>query len=103
MKILYLNIKKIWFDLMINQKKNIEYRKNTAWIQSRLINKHYDYIKFINGYGNNKPYFICKFLNYEISKKNYIVSIDKHKISVQNGDFLIYLGSIIETGNLDKI
>jgi len=100
MKILHLSVKKIWFDLMICQKKTIEYRKCSQWIKSRILNKDYDYIKFINGYGKNKPYFICDFLRYEISNKNYSVFFGENKVEVNRGDFLIYLGKINEKGNI---
>ena len=99
-KTIPLSVKKIWFDLMLSQKKTIEYRKCSQWIKSRLLNKDYDYVKFINGYGNDRPYFICEFLRYEISNKNYSVFFDENKVDVSKGDYLIHLGKIIKKGNI---
>tara|TARA_Y100001978_G_C23450959_1_gene317673 strand:- start:238 stop:540 length:303 start_codon:yes stop_codon:yes gene_type:complete len=97
---LHLTLKKVWFNLMISGKKKIEYRKSSLWIQKRLLNKKYDYIKFVNGYGNDKPYFICKYKGYQISKENKKIEIDGNPIEIKKGDYLIHLGSIIEKGNL---
>ena len=48
--ILKLTLKKKWFDLMIVGKKNKEFRKPSKWIDSRLIGKSYNFVKFTNGY-----------------------------------------------------
>ena len=97
---LHLTLKKIWFDLMISGKKQIEYRRPSKWIEKRIINKNYDFIKFVNGYGNDKPYFICKYDGYTNSNKDNEVIIEGNPIKINKGDFLIKLGDVIETGNL---
>ena len=56
---LKLTLKKEWFLLMLSGKKKQEYRKPSRWIESRIADKSYQFIKFTNGYGSDKPYFIC--------------------------------------------
>ena len=85
---------------MISGKKQIEYRRPSKWIEKRIINKNYDFIKFVNGYGNDKPYFICKYDGYTNSNKDNEVIIEGNPIKINKGDFLIKLGDVIETGNL---
>lgn len=106
--VLYLSLKKKPFDVMITGEKNEEFRKRSTWIMSRLYDnagkqKHYDYIKFVNGYGNDKPYFICK---YEGVFECYM-KVAKHSYSnglivdgINKGDFIILCGEIIERGNV---
>ena len=85
---------------MISGKKQIEYRRPSKWIEKRIINKNYDFIKFVNGYGNDKPYFICKYDGYTNSNKDNEVIIEGNPIKINKGDFLIKLGDVIESGNL---
>ena len=85
---------------MISGKKQIEYRRPSKWIEKRIINKNYDFIKFVNGYGNDKPYFICKYDGYTNSNKDDEVIIEGNPIKINKGDFLIKLGDVIESGNL---
>lgn len=99
--ILYLTLKKPQFKVTLSGEKRIEYRRSSQWITSRLLSKNYDLIRFVNGYGNDKPYFIVEFKGYEIMKKN-----EQHLFSnglvveVKIGDYAITLGKVIETGNL---
>ena len=99
--ILYLTLKKPQFKVTLSGEKRIEYRRSSQWITSRLLSKNYDLIRFVNGYGNDKPYFIVEFKGYEIMKKH-----EQHLFSnglvVEGkiGDYAITLGKVIETGNL---
>jgi ASC-1-like (ASCH) protein len=97
--ILHLTLKKKWFDLMISGRKKIEYRKPSRWIMSRL-SKDYDVIKFTNGYGSTKPFFICEYKGFEISDRSETINIDGNNIDVEIGTAIIKLGQIIERGNL---
>ena len=101
-EVLHLTLKKEWFYLMVSGKKNVEYRKPSKWIISRL-EKEYDFIKFTNGYGSDKPYFICEYNGFEISKQSKIVYLDNSKIEVEEGSYMINLGKILEIGNVQKI
>ncbi len=99
-RVLHLTLKKEWFDLMISGKKKVEYRKPSKWIISRL-QKEYDVIKFTNGYGSDKPYFVCEYKGFGISNKPETIYTENSKIEVEEGDCLIKLGKIIETGNVN--
>jgi len=98
---LYLTLKKPQFKITLSGEKKIEYRRSSQWIVSRLVNKKYDLIKFVNGYGKDKPFFIVEFKGYKIIRKQ-----EQHLFSngliveVKLGDYAIKLGKIIETGNL---
>ena len=85
---------------MVAEEKNFEYRKPGDWIKSRLIGKSYSLIKFTNGYGGDKPFFICAFKGHQILNKNKEVSYGDHSIPVEKGDFIIEIGNIIKAGNL---
>lgn len=59
-RILYLTLKKKWFDLIASGKKNEEYREMKLYWKKRLINKEgdrkeFDYIIFKNGYRKDSP------------------------------------------------
>ena len=86
---------------MISGKKKIEYRKSSKWIITRL-KKDYDVIKFTNGYGSDKPYFICEYKGFEISQQSETISIENSKIEVEEGAYMIKLGKIIEKGHIKK-
>jgi len=98
---LYLTLKKPQFKITLSGEKKIEYRRSSQWIVSRLVNKKYDLIKFVNGYGKDKPFFIVELKGYKIIRKQ-----EQHLFSngliveVKLGDYAIKLGKIIETGNL---
>ena len=101
MKILHLSLKKEPFEVMVTGEKKHEFRKNSRWINSRLYGKSYDVVKFVNGYGSDKPYFIAEYLGYDRVKY-----IHQHYysnglvVTCFNGDFVINLGKIIEKGNI---
>jgi hypothetical protein len=99
-KILYLTLKKPQFQVTFSREKQIEYRKNGDWIKSRLLKKDYGFVKFTNGYGLNKPYFICEFLGWEYSKAGIHKYSNGLKVFVNEGDIAIKLGNIIDSGNI---
>jgi len=75
---LYLSLKKEPFAVMVTGEKQEEFRKNSGWIRSRLFDKKdnekkYDYIKFVNGYGADKPYFICKYFCVPVLQSDFVV------------------------------
>lgn len=108
-KILHLSLKKQWFDLMVTGEKYEEFREGNDWIRSRLFDKwynekEYDVIKFVNGYGSDKPYFICEYKGfmecYMDVKRKY--SNGSTIEGIGKGDFIILCGEIIEKGNLNE-
>lgn len=106
---LHLSLKKEPFSVMVTGEKQEEFRKNSDWIRSRLFDKDdnerkYDYIKFVNGYGADKPYFICKYEGFmecylNVSERKY--SNGFSIAGIGKGDFIIYFGEIVERGNLN--
>lgn len=107
-KTLFLSLKKQPFDVMVTGEKKEEFRKNKNWIRSRLFDKSnnekkYKYIKFVNGYGKNKPYFICEYKGFvechmNATDRKYSNGLIVSGIS--KGDFIIYCGNIVEWGNI---
>lgn len=107
-RILHLSLKSKPFEVMVTGEKQEEFRKSSGWIRSRLFDsdyneKKYDLIKFTNGYGGKRPYFICR---YEGFMEGYLPFAER---KYSNGltvsgfgkyDFVIYCGEIIEKGNL---
>lgn len=107
-RMLHLSLKREPFAVMVTGEKQEEFRKNSHWIRSRLFDKNenpreYDYIKFVNGYGSDKPYFICKWGDFfecytDCAPREYSNGLKIEGIG--KGDFIIYCGDIIERGNL---
>ena len=64
---LQLTLTRDWFLLMLSGKKKIEIRKPSEWIKSRLDNRNYRSIRFINGYGKD---YINNSLLYEGNWEN---------------------------------
>lgn len=80
---LHLSLYKKWFDEILSGNKKIEYREIKPYYD-RILNKKYNEVKFVNGYGNFRPFIIAEIV--------YIHKSDKF--------YEIHLGKIIETGNL---
>lgn len=110
-KTLHLSLKKQPFDVMVTGEKVKEFRKPSKWLISRFYEKdgttlkEYDLIKFTNGYGNDKPYFICRFdgfikLFWGVRTIGYSNGLFLDDITA--GDFVIFCGEIIEKGNIKK-
>lgn len=98
---LFLTLKKKQFEVTLSGEKKIEYRHFSDWIQSRLINKDYDFIKFVNGYGNDKPFMILEYKGFTEIKQRETFSFSNGLIvNVKSGDYAINLGRIVEKGNI---
>lgn len=101
MKTLHLTLSKKPFEVMVTGEKTFEFRKPSNWIKSRLYEKGYDVVKFINGYGADKPYFIAEYRTFWRTKSNSAIPYSNGLIvNVEDGDFVISIGKILETGNL---
>lgn len=93
--ILNLTLKKEWFDMILAGIKNNEYREIKPYWTKRLEGKEYDGVKFVNGYGNHRPYMVLWLtcISKEIGNSNWGAP-----------DYPVYslaLGGIVETGNID--
>lgn len=54
-KVLYLILKKRWFDMIATGEKKEEYREMKPYWEKRLCNKSFDFVVFRNGYAKNAP------------------------------------------------
>lgn len=106
MDTLHLSLNQQPFELMYWGIKKLEFRKPTEWIKSRLIDKHtgkpkaYSQVKFTNGYGNDKPFFIAKYHGYSIANiplENTYCNM--FTVNVEKGDYILKLGYVTEKGN----
>jgi hypothetical protein len=103
-KTLKLTLSKKPFEVMITGEKTEEFREVKKWTTSRLYNKdgskkEYKYVKFTNGYGKDRPYFICIFNRTYIGnhiKRKYSNNLN---LSFENEIYVIELGEIIITKN----
>ena len=97
MNTLHLTIKKKWFDMILSGEKTEEYRDIKSYYNLRLIGKEYDTVVFRNGYASNAPQFT-------IELKSITPSIGKPEWGAEANKkyFVLYLGKIINTKNIDK-
>lgn len=94
MKILHLSLKQKPFEVMKSGEKLLEFRRPSKWICSRLMNgfifRKYDYIKFTNGYGNERPCFLARHKSTKIATYSYTVNYSNGlTIDVEPGDYVI--------------
>lgn len=92
---LKLSINKQAFEVMVSGEKTEEFREQSKWIMSRL-KKNYEFVQFTNGYGNERPVFVAKYLGYEIGG---VCKTYSNGLSVQGEKVIIKLGAIIEKRN----
>ncbi len=107
MTTLKLTLSKDPFDVMKTGEKQIEYRRKSKWIESRLYNKNgtpreYDYIEFVNGYGKDKPRFKAEFKGFIV--KNYINETYSNGLQVclYEPTYCIHLGKICHFDTFEK-
>jgi len=111
-KTLLLTLQSKPFQVMLSGEKTVEFRKPSDWIKSRLFNKdgsrkEYDVIKFVNGYGEDKPFFVAIFDGFDNFTRgkynecaNQLIYSNGLEVILEEGDFQIYLGNILKKGNL---
>ena len=73
-----------YFDQILKKEKIIEYRDITPYWSKRLEGRHYDVIKFKNGYRKDAPEMVVEYKGMYIS----------------DSEFAIILGNILETKNV---
>jgi len=61
--ILYLTLKKKWYDMILSGEKTQEYRDIKPYWTKRLEGKHYTHVVFRNGYTTDSPSFKIELLN----------------------------------------
>ena len=60
-KVLHLNLYHKYFNQILKGEKTIEYREVTPYWSKRLEGRHYDVIKFKNGYRKDAPEMLVEF------------------------------------------
>ena len=88
MKVLHLNLFRKYFDAILNGEKTTEYREVTSYWSKRLEGRHYDVIKFRNGYRKDAPEMVVEYC---------CVNVVKYK---NENTYAIKLGNILETNNV---
>tara|TARA_X000001036_G_C20216284_1_gene617900 strand:+ start:294 stop:560 length:267 start_codon:yes stop_codon:yes gene_type:complete len=88
MKVLHLNLFRKYFDAILNGEKTTEYREVTSYWSKRLEGRHYDVIKFRNGYRKDAPEMLVEF------KGMGVVTFQT------TPTYAIELGRILETSNV---
>ena len=66
-RILHMTLKKKWFDMIASGVKKEEYRETKPYWDKRLIGKHYDVIKFRNGYAEDAPTMTVEYKGLDIA------------------------------------
>ena len=82
--ILHLTLHREYFDAIVAGKKKTEYRDNSAYWRSRLLDRTYDEIHFRNGYATRAPFMRIQCLRIRKDKSD---------------GFAIHLGRTLETKN----
>lgn len=100
-KVLYLTLKKPQFKVTISGEKNSEFRRPSKWILARILGKDYDLVKFTNGYGSDKPYFICEFNYWRHAEPNTHHYSNGLIVEVNSTYIEIVLGRVLEVGNYE--
>ena len=60
--VLHLNLQREFFRQIADKTKRIEYRDQTPYWKKRLEGRHYDLIRFRNGYSKDAPEMDVEFL-----------------------------------------
>jgi len=91
MNILYLTLKKQWFDLILSGEKVEEYREVKPYWSHRLHKKVWDVINFHNGYSKNSPWFNIECIGFCCGTGN-----QKWGAPPDQDVYILKLGKIIE-------
>jgi hypothetical protein len=96
MALLQLTLNRDAFEVMRSGEKAEEFRKPSKWMLSRL-NKQYDTVKFTNGYGRERPWFIAEVISVHYAESDYTREYSSGlRVSVSAGDVVITLGRVVE-------
>lgn len=106
-KVLRLSLNKSAFDVTGTLEKPFELRNKSKWIESRLFvikngliqkRKTFNYVLFINGYGDNRPWKLIEFKSLGSVNKEVVWKFSNGLIFNQKpGGYIINLGKIIAT------
>ena len=80
-RILHLNLRGVYFDLIERGLKKTEYRNYTTYWRRRLEGRDYDVIRFRNGYATKAPVmdvqYVTKGFRVVGGKKEYAIRLGK--------------------------
>jgi hypothetical protein len=83
---LHLSLYREFFEAILAGSKKIEYRRRCdRW--DKMFAKKWDQVKFINGYGDHRPWLICDITGMECDAD----------------EWRIHLGDIHSSGNLELL
>ena len=104
MEVLRLTLKKEWFEVMVTGEKDVEVRDKSKWIESRLFDKEgnprtYDCVSFTNGYGKDKPNFVCEFDGVSTWDGMNCTFSNGQKLQWSGSKYVISLGKILSISN----
>lgn len=107
MTTLTLTLKKAPFDVMITGEKDYEIREKSRWMAQRIYDqdgrkRKYDFVKFTNGYGKDKPYFIAEFNGFGMVHHIDRTFSNGFHLKIDGEYLCIILGKVVETGNLKE-
>lgn len=83
MRVLFLTLKKMWFDEILSGRKKIEYREIKPRITS-MLKKDYDVVLFQNGYRKDSRRLYIEYLGYNINKFTNMYEIQLGEIKRYN-------------------
>lgn len=69
--ILFLTIKKHWFDEILSGRKTEEYRQIKKYYINKFINKKYNKILLQAGYSKTSPRLIADIISIEVGKRQF--------------------------------
>lgn len=101
-KVLYLTLKKPQFRVTVSGEKTSEFRRPSSWILSRILNKSYDIVKFVNGYGSDKPSFTCEFRGWKYADPAKHVYSNGLVVNTDSSYIEIKLGKILKIENYNN-
>lgn len=115
MKILHLNLRKKWFEMILAKIKPEEYRELTAYWEVRFCNfitdqlqefKDYNTVIFSNGYAKDRPQFAIELKGITIreGKSEWGAEEGKEYFVLELGDIIwrAKKGSVVEWSAFDK-
>ena len=76
-RILYLTLKKKWFNLIASGGKTKEFRDIKPYWTTRFLNKEFDEIYFKNGYSKKSPFMRVEWKGMNVEDNRYAISLGR--------------------------
>ncbi len=108
--VLKLTLKMSAFEIMVTGEKTSEFRTRKDWIETRLYElalpgrprKVYQYVTFVNGYGDDKPWFTTTYAGFTFHN-TLLPRTYSTGLQVKGHDiYEICLGPVVAAGNLPE-